>query len=144
VKTTVLSIIGVVAFAILTGLSVKAQSDRLLGAEIPFNFYVNDRALPAGEYRFEAIQIGGSDALKIQSKDGHSTVFVQVRLSTPTSNKLESIVRFHRFGDEYFLSQVQGFGDEAVHMLSRSKLEKRAFARSTSTPKQSTISITRR
>jgi len=143
-KTRILSITGVVAFAILTGLSVKAQSTRLLAAEIPFNFYVSDKALPAGEYRFEATQLGGSDALKIQSKNGHFTVFVQVRLSTPMSNKFESIVRFHRLGDQYFLSQVQGFEEKAVYTLSRSHLERSAFARSKSTPKQSTVSITKR
>ncbi len=48
-------------------ISASAQSVRLVVANIPFNFIVKSKALPADEYTIEPIQPGAFQALKIQS-----------------------------------------------------------------------------
>ena len=70
--------------------SVQAQSGRLINANVPFNFVIKERALPAGQYVFALVQVGGSDAVRIQSADGHITAFVQFALpgqKDPTRNR---------------------------------------------------------
>jgi hypothetical protein len=138
-RTSIMSIVGL-TIMVVAGLSAQAQSDRLLVANVPFNFYVDDKALPAGKYRVEAIQMAGCNALRIQGADGRVTVFVPTRLASAGPNQSGSGLTFNRFGEQYFLSQVFGLEEKAVHKLSRSRAEE-ALAKTRSTPKQKTVSL---
>ena len=102
--------------------SAQAQSDRLIAANVPFNFMIRDRALPAGEYIFALVQVGGSDAVKIQSTDGHITVLVPTRPASAKANAEPKLV-FNRYEDRYFLAQVYGFGDTTSQQLARPRAE---------------------
>jgi hypothetical protein len=116
----------ILAMAILTivvaSLSAFAQA-RQLTAEIPFNFTIKERALPAGRYTLEAIRLAGSDALRIQSADGRITATVFVRAELRESSKEEPRLVFNRYGDQYFLAEVAGFERRTVQELTRSKKE---------------------
>jgi len=78
-----------------------------LRANIPFDFVVADKKLPAGEYYIgRAMQDSGDSVLLISSVDGRANV---IRLSTPVESRVpknEGTFVFHRYGDQYFLSQV--------------------------------------
>ena len=105
--------------------SAQAQSDRLIAANVPFNFMIKDRALPAGEYVFALVQVGGSDAVKIQSADGHITAFVPTRSATAKASQAEPKLVFNRYGDQYFLSQMYGLEDSTTQQLARPGSEDR-------------------
>lgn len=105
--------------------SALAQSDRLIKASIPFNFVIKDRALPAGEYVFALVQLGGSDAVKIQSADGHITSFVPTRSARAKASQTEPNLVFNRYGDQYFLSQVYGLDESKMHQLAKPRSEVR-------------------
>lgn len=98
--------------------SVQAQSDRLITANVPFNFIIKDRALPAGEYVFALVQVGGSDAVKIQSADGHITAFVPARSARTKGSHQEPKLIFNRYADEYFLSSVYGIEESSFQNLA--------------------------
>lgn len=138
-KTRMLISFAVIAVA-LAGASVQAQSGRLLAANIPFNFYVKDRAFPAGPYTVEPIQVGGSDALRIQSADGHITAFVPVRCSRARANQVVSTLVFKRFGEQYFLSQVPGLEERAMYALPKSHREDE-LANGGGAARQQTVSV---
>jgi hypothetical protein len=104
--------------------SAQAQSDRLITASVPFNFVINDRALPAGEYVFAVVQLGGSDTVKIQSTDGHITAFVPTRSVRTKGSQAEPKLVFNHYGDQYFLSQVFGLYDSTAQQLARPRAEK--------------------
>lgn len=105
--------------------SAQAQSDRLIGANVPFNFMIKDRALPAGEYVFALVKFAGSDAIKIQSADGHITAFVPTRSTGARQNRVEARLVFNRYEDRYFLAQVSGLdGSGSQQQLSPSRAEK--------------------
>jgi hypothetical protein len=114
--------------------SVHAQAARLVVANIPFNFTVKDRTLPAGEYTVEPVRIGGSQALRIQSRDGRITVMVPARFSSAKASQAEPKLIFNRFGEQYFMAQVLGFEEKAVYTLSKWRTEE-ALAISGSAPK---------
>ena len=126
----------------LAAMSVHAQSVRLM-ANIPFNFTVKDRTLPAGEYTVEPIQIGGSQGLRIQSRDGRITALVPARFNRAGENQAEPKLIFNRFGEQYFMHQALGFEGEAEYTLPKSRAEE-ALARGEGEQKRQTVSVTGR
>src|SRR5881628_2739689 len=106
----VLTKIGFLSVMALVTAVGSAQGQSLaytLRANIPFDFTVADKKLPAGEYSVgRARQDSGDSILLISSVDGRSSTFgssIPVETQAP---KDEGTLVFHRYGDQYFLSQV--------------------------------------
>lgn len=117
---------------IAAGVSAQAQSLHYrLTADIPFDFSVSDQKLPAGKYWISRAQeTGGDTVLQIKSTDGDS---VATRFSIPivTFNpKKRSELIFHRYGDQYFLSEVWpaggGTGRAFIKTHSERELQRNA------------------
>lgn len=104
-------------FVMLTATSVSAQFDSVLVANIPFEFVIGNKTLPAGEYTVRIIY--GSE-IQIQSQDRGASVFVGTRPAN--GKKMGNELVFNRYGDRYFLSTLWRTGDvgRAVSM-SRSE-----------------------
>jgi hypothetical protein len=118
--------------------SVQAQSDRLISANVPFNFMIKDRTLPAGEYIFALVRFGGSDAVKIQSTDGNLTAFVLTCSANAKASQAEPKLVFNRYADKYFLSQVFGLEDSNMQQLAKPRDERRL---ATTATERSNVSI---
>ena len=104
---------------------------------------VRDKALPAGEYTIEPVEFGGSPALRIQSRDGRITAVVRASLNRAKESQAEPKLIFNRFGEQYFMSQVLGFEEKAVYILSKWRTEE-ALAISGSAPKRQAVWVTGR
>lgn len=107
--------------------SANAQSSNRVIADIPFEFNVGYKALPAGEYSVQAVATAG-DALLIQSADRKVSA---LRLSQATERmKTKSHARlvFHRYGEHYFLAEVWTGADNTGRQLLKSQ-EERAIER---------------
>ncbi len=121
-----------VATVIVAGVSAQAQSLQYkLTVDIPFDFKVADQTLPAGKYSIGRSQeTSGDTVLQIRSNDGQSTTnrFSIPIVSFKTKSRGELI--FHRYGDQYFLSEVwpAGGGTGRAFLKTRSErdLEKSA------------------
>lgn len=124
----------------LTVVTAYAQSARMIRANVPFSFVVKDKTLPAGEYSMEPIRVGAAEAIKIQSLDGHITVIVPTRLAQSMTNQENPRLVFNRSGDQYFLAEVLGFEEKAVHRVPRSRIEDE-LARSEAATKQQVVSV---
>ncbi|MEP6741788.1 MAG: hypothetical protein ABJB61_04760 [bacterium] len=96
---------------VMTAVSVRAQSERSKVTNISFSFIVGQKTLPAGEYTVEPNRRDSDNVWLVQSSDGRvSALFttMPVRASeTPEKAKLV----FHKYGDQYFLSQIWTAGD---------------------------------
>lgn len=121
-KVTLLS-----AMVLLTSVaSTQAQSlTYRLKANIPFDFTVGEKKLPAGEYTVGRAVHGSDDVvLAISDLAGHAKA---IRLTNATirsqRNKQSSLV-FHRYGDQYFLFQVFPSGATGGRQFPESKSEK--------------------
>ena len=95
--------------AIMTaGASAQAQTLQYkLTVDIPFDFSVSGQKLPAGKYWIgRAHESIGDTVVQFQTTDMHS---VANRFSVPIitfkAKKTGELV-FHRYGDQYFLSEV--------------------------------------
>ncbi len=117
----------VLAMAIIgAGLSAQAQSLQYkLTVDIPFDFQVANQKLPAGKYSVgRAQEMSGDTVLQIRSIDGHATTN---RFSIPivtfnAKNRGELV--FHRYGDQYFLSEVWPAGGGTGRAFLKTRTER--------------------
>jgi hypothetical protein len=103
--------------------SANAQSTRRQTADIPFDFVVGDKNLPAGKYDVHSMTAAG-EALRIRGIANEKSV---VRLSNPIT-RIEPAQKgqlvFHRYGNQYFLSEVWTAGMSNGRQLLKSAAEK--------------------
>jgi hypothetical protein len=100
---TVLAVLGFMT------LSAKAQSTTcaLLSADIPFDFIVGNRTLPAGTYSVKCVNATTDrKAFRFASKDGRESVLIQTNLISANTSHDGAKLVFHRYGDHYFFAQI--------------------------------------
>ena len=121
-----------VAAIITAGVSTQAQTLQYkLTVNIPFDFSVSGEKLPAGKYWVSRTNESiGDTVVQIQNADGRP---VANRFSVPistfkTKNRGELV--FHRYGDQYFLSEVWPAGGGTGRAFIKTRAE-RDLAKST-------------
>jgi len=130
----------VVALAVT---SVSAQSSHYFRVSIPFEFAINGKTLPPGEYIVRRVSSDKPQWLSISSvngRTGQSVVTHNVRAGTLQS---ESKLVFRRYGDQYFLSQLWEAGDSEGRELRKSRRERgleRDMAKNTARPELVAVS----
>jgi len=106
----------------LSAISGYAQSKTLIGrVEIPFDFSIRDKTLPAGIYRVERIF---QDVILIRSEDGQEacvslTMPVRAKEAPETARLL-----FHRYDETYFLFQIWEPGSDDGRQVLKSRTER--------------------
>ena len=105
--------------------SAKAQTVNGLRANIPFDFTVAGKRLAAGHYSItRASQTNGDLVLEVNSLDEHSRAFpITSRVESVTARD-NSVLIFHRYGDEYFLAQVWAAGSTTGRAFVKSRRER--------------------
>src|SRR3989442_2295145 len=120
-KAFAIASVVVLSMAIVV-VSARAQANSPLLANIPFQFVVEDKSLPAGEYRIERMLSGNPKVLLIRSTDGraHRSVMTMEVLANDWQ---ESKLIFNRYDNHYFLSQIWTQGDNSGRELFKSQRE---------------------
>ena len=114
----------------LTAISVSAQSQRSKITNIPFDFIVGEKTLPAGEYTVEPNRRDFDKVWLVQSRDGRtSAVFTTMPVRASETQEKAKFV-FHKYGDRYFLSQIWTPGGNSGRELLMPRVE-RELAKST-------------
>ena len=93
-------------------------------ATVPFGFYVGDSQLmPSGTYRITPCNINNTAVVVRNCNEGVAAF----HLTQPTDakNKDNGKLVFHKYGDMYFLSEVQGPGLTTNLVLPVAKNEKK-------------------
>jgi hypothetical protein len=118
------------AVAVALAISILAVGDCFarpgtLQANIPFAFEVGDKRLPAGQYQIETVTTGSGTLQVIRQSNGGANIFLStIAVEVHDSNSNAKLV-FHRYGSEYFLSQIWN-AEGKVRRLNESKQEKEA------------------
>lgn len=119
----------VIAMMLLIGsmaVAAKAQNNghRQLRANIPFQFNVGNKVMPAGEYLVRSVSDGCSNVvLNIQSRDGKASAMLMMRSvegKAPNSAKL----MFNQYASQYFFAQIWVDGDNIGLEAPRSRTER--------------------
>src|ERR1700722_14261790 len=109
-----------VAAGIVTAGSALAQDDKVT-ANVPFNFTVNGRTLPAGHYTI-GHDVSVPRMLTIKGERG---VVAATAITVPDSARGDdSKLVFHHYGNQYFLSEIRTPDSSMSCHLLTSKQEK--------------------
>jgi hypothetical protein len=115
-----------VAASFVTAGSAMAQDHRVQ-ATVPFNFTVNGESLPAGTY------VIGSDISSPRivtiSDRAKKVNLMAVTLPDSSSSHVSNKLVFHKYGNQYFLSEIRCDSASMNAHLTTSKQEKWAKAR---------------
>ena len=100
-----------IAMIVLVGslaISAKAQTNGRIAliANIPFQFSIGNKSLPAGEYTVRSISDDSRNVvLRIQSRDGKTSAMLQTSTVEGKAQERAKLV-FQRYGKQYFFAQA--------------------------------------
>ncbi len=90
------------------GMAAKAQTGGRIAliANIPFQFSIGNKSLPAGEYTVRSISDDSRNVvLRIQSRDGKTSAMLQTSAVEGKAVDRAKLL-FHRYGNQYFFAQA--------------------------------------
>ena len=98
-----------------------AQAQSRVKADVPFAFSLQDKAMPAGNYQIIALS---DRVLEVWNLDAQHGQLLAKQMSVQSSKDQSPKLVFHKYGDQYFLSQIwDGQNDTGIE-LAESKREK--------------------
>ena len=135
---------GLLAVVLMIAAGATAQAQTLqykVTANIPFDFTISDKKLPAGKYSVVRAQNStGDQVLLFSSADGHQQLS---RLTIPVyalDVMKEGVLVFHQYGDEYFLTEIWPAGGQTGRALPKSRAE-RELQRQSNEPKVARVDL---
>jgi hypothetical protein len=103
------------------GIATKGQVLDQIVVNIPYEFVVNGKTLPAGTYGVKRVNDADPRALLLSSFDNHaSPIIVMTQVETSDVNKAE--VSFEQVGDQHFLSKIETAHHLFTIPISRSQI----------------------
>ena len=124
----VLTKVSLLSAMLLVTSVASAQGQSLanrITANIPFDFSVGEKKLPAGTYAITRVNQNLGDAVVlVTDDDGHAKA---IRLSSSARRSRvnsKAVLVFHRYGNQYFLFQVWPAGATSGRQLPRSQSER--------------------
>ncbi|HKS26345.1 MAG TPA: hypothetical protein VJS44_00935 [Pyrinomonadaceae bacterium] len=115
--------IGIIALALVSAIASSAQNQRSITVNIPFDFTVKGKTLPAGEYILSRGSAADRTGLVIARRDSEASAVVLTMPVESRESQSESRLVFNRYGERYFLSQVWIAGDSQGRELFKSNRE---------------------
>ena len=110
--------------AVTASTYAQAAGRQLVVANIPFDFNVGSKTLPAGKYTITVVNPASDrKVLQIRSSDGRSTAITPTTGVIATASEKTKLV-FHRYGNHYFFAQAKMAGDTMVLAALKSKAER--------------------
>ena len=119
-RISAIALFSIVTLAAANGLVAQEAA---LKANIPFNFTVGDKSMPAGEYTISSPQ---SHVVQIRSVDGRNVESV-IALRSFNESAAGSELIFNKYGQYYFLDKVLSPTITSMNLnIVSGKVEKRA------------------
>ena len=148
ISRNILSIFtALVLFAALLAVGAEARSSRSLVVNVPFDFHVAGKTLPAGQYIVERTTQASADGLSLRSVDKDMGVFVLTSTVQSNWRQHKSRLVFNRYQDKYFLSQLWTSGEASGRELIKSDSERaasREIAKTGAKPERVAIIVTQK
>src|SRR5262245_55595310 len=124
-KQTLYRVTVSILFCFFCRLPASAQSyQNLMTIQVPFDFQVNERQLPAGKYIIKR-DSRTPQILLIQCPERDIRVVVQSILHSLSEQPRWTSLIFKAYGEKRFLSEVKVMGREDKFVLIKSKAERR-------------------
>lgn len=112
-----------VTLMLISGMAfAQLNSESRVVAQVPFNFTVANKAVPAGECEIRLAAMG-SKTLKISNIDSSMSLFAPSYQTESKQDAAKYALVFKQYGDRYFLSGIKLQGSKIGYRLPESKLE---------------------
>ena len=119
-KSKIYGALATLAVALTVSVSF-AQAQSRVQADVPFAFTLQDRAMPAGNYQ---IIERSNHVLDIRNLDSQRDQLLVGPMAVQSSKDQSPKLVFHKYGDQYFLTQIW-YGDSNYGVgFAESKREK--------------------
>ena len=121
----------VIAMFVLVGSMVVAARAQTSGrtqliANIPFEFNVGNKTLPAGGYTVTRVNLASDQVvLQLRSRDGRAAAMVPMTYVISKTQESAKLI-FRRYGNHYFFAQAWVGGDASGLEAPRSRAERAA------------------
>jgi hypothetical protein len=104
---------------LMLGSTVHAQhNERIIKANIPFDFVVGSETFPAGRY---SVALIGPVFLELRNSEGHTLTSVLTQSVQALTETARPKLRFDSEGGQHVLTQVWQEGDSTGQQILRSK-----------------------
>lgn len=114
-------VVGLMLAGAVVSANAQANANRVT-ADIPFDFIVGDKILPAGKYTVNTTA-SNRQGLRISNSAGKSLAMIfSLAIAEKTEERTARMV-FHRYGQQYFLAEVWS-GDDYGSQLVKCKRER--------------------
>jgi hypothetical protein len=113
--------LSVATLAVVLAAPLGAQTFRVTGS-VPVEFMVGGRSMPAGDYT--VARVGGTDAIKVSDGNTSALSWASNASLGPMERTGQTLLIFHRYGDQYFLSRIVDGSRDACVELPPSRNEK--------------------
>ena len=103
-------------------MAAQSLSSSDVVAQVPFDFMVNNKIIPAGECIVQAVDL---DARVVTIRNVAAKKSLLARSSHEEANKSAdlTVLVFNRYGNRYFLSEIRLEGSAETYKLSESRVE---------------------
>ena len=123
-RLTMLSLVSMFSLCAAVA-TANAQLSTSIKAKIPFDFTVGNKKLPAGEYTFSRLSgFSDNNVISVRGADASAHVFQSTLGAHVLTPKDKSTLVFHKYGDQYFLSQIWTPGGSTGRELLMPRLER--------------------
>lgn len=116
------NLIAVLTLGLLLAAPALAQTASM-NVNVPFDFIVNGKTLPAGEYRVDGLTTSTS-TIAIRNTEKTAKLMALTNGCESIEAADASKLVFHRYGGQYFLAQVWSAGSSEGRELPRSRAER--------------------
>ena len=126
-RRQIFSLVTTLSFVVGLTAICFGQIPGAIQVDIPFDFHVDNKQLPAGKYTIH--RLSGQGTMIIQSAAAGSSAAFMVNGGDRVIGEAPTQVSFNRYGDQYFLSQIWDGSDNTGKKLGKSKAERETAAR---------------
>ena len=129
----------VVALVVLSGMAAAQLigSTRVV-AQVPFEFMVANKIVPAGECVVQAITMDGN-TLVIRNAEANVALVSPSSQSEGKQDASNYALVFKQYGDRYFLSGIKLEGSKVTYRLPESKVEAELRAQNASATEETLL-----
>jgi hypothetical protein len=128
-----------VSLVVLSGMAAaQFHSNTRIAAQVPFEFVVANKVVPAGQYIVEAANID-SNTLLIRNWDSAVSLYSTSSRTEAKHGASRYALVFDKYGDRYFLAGVELKGSTIAYRVTKSKAEAELEAQNVSVTRETVL-----
>ena len=131
-----------IAFLMLSGMAVAQIGSSRIVTNVPFEFMVANKLVPAGQCIVQAATMDGQN-LMISNAGAKVGLISSTSTSEEKSRAAHYALVFTRYGDRYFLSGIKLEGSKIRYRLPESKVERELRAKNVTSTEETLVATSR-